>query len=133
MMAGLRLVAMLPLTLALPVSGALAQEGAAIPSGKFWQDAPAGRPVAAKPVPQGSKLQPCPEYGAGFMRQPGSATCFRFGGSVGAEHQFRDRRSGFDDSSRSSVDARLNLESRTQTPYGPLRAVVGVRGALPRD
>jgi hypothetical protein len=112
---------------------ALAQDGATIPSGKFWQDAPAGKPVAARPVPQGSALQPCPEYGPGFMRQPGSATCFRFGGSVGVEQQFRDRRSGFGDANRSSVDARLNLESRTQTPYGPLRAVVGVRGALPRD
>jgi hypothetical protein len=110
-----------------------AQEGATIPSGKFWQDAPAGKPVAAKPVPKDSQLQPCPEYGAGFMRQPGSSTCFRFGGSVGAEHQFRDRRSGLGDASRSAVDARLNLESRTQTPYGQLRAVVGARGALPRE
>ena len=109
------------------------QEGATIPSGKFWQDAPAGKPVAAKPVPKDSQLQPCPEHGAGFVRQPGSSTCFRFGGSVGAEHQFRDRRSSLGDASRTAVDARLNLESRTETPYGPLRAVVGVRGALPRD
>jgi hypothetical protein len=127
-------------TAALSVAAALclcasaqAQDSMSVPSGKFWQDAPAGKPVAAKPVPQGSQLQPCPEYGAGFMRQPGSATCFRFGGSVGAEQQFRDRRSGLGDASRPAVDARLNLESRTQTPYGPLRAVVGVRGALPRD
>jgi hypothetical protein len=112
---------------------AQAQEGSTIPSGKFWQDAPQGKPVAARPVPQGSKLQPCPEYGAGFVRQPGSTTCFRFGGSVGAEQQFRDRRSSLGDTSRSSVDARLNLESRTQTPYGQLRAVIGARGALPRD
>jgi hypothetical protein len=110
-----------------------AQDGATIPSGKFWQDAPAGKPVAAKPVPRNSQLQPCPEYGAGFMRQPGSATCFRFGGSVGAEYQFRDRRSSLGDTGRSAVDARLDLESRTQTPYGPLRAVIGARGALPRE
>jgi hypothetical protein len=130
----LRKVAAFPALAALCLCDpALAQEGATIPSGKFWQDAPAGKPVAAKPVPQGSQLQPCPEYGAGFMRQPGSTTCFRFGGSVGAEHQLRDRRSGLGDASRSAVDARLNLESRTETPYGPLRAVIGARGALPRD
>jgi hypothetical protein len=135
----LRATAALPVVSALCVAAlcfslpARAQDKATIPSGKFWQDAPAGKPTASKPALQGSQLQPCPEYGAGFMRQPGSSTCFRFGGSVGAEHQFRDRRSSLGDASRSTIDARLNLESRTQTPYGPLRAVVGVRGALPRD
>jgi hypothetical protein len=130
----LRAAAALPLAVALCFSlPALAQDGTTIPSRKFWQDAPQGRPTATRPVPQGSQLQPCPEYGAGFVRQPGSSICFRFGGSVGVEQQFRDRRSGLGDASRSAVDARLNLESRAETPYGPLRAVVGVRGALPRD
>lgn len=37
---------------------------------------------AAKPTPRRAQETSCAEYGAGFMRMPGSSTCIKFGGSI---------------------------------------------------
>ncbi len=84
-----------------------------------------------RPAPQtGQSLQPCPEYGAGFVRQPGSSTCVKLGVGVTVEQQWRDRRSQLADPVRTQTQARLGLDARTQTEFGPLRAVISTRTPL---
>lgn len=69
----------------------------------------------------------CSAYGAGFFYIPGTDTCLKIGGRVRAEYLWRDvddwdgddyNRSGF----RSR--ARINLDARTATEYGTLRAFI---------
>jgi hypothetical protein len=121
---------MLALGLCAAAGSAMAQSG----SGGLAEPIPR-RPsltdLPAKPAPRmGGDLQPCPEYGAGFVRQPGSSTCFRLGAGVTLEQQWRDRRSQRADPGATRTEARIGIDARTQTVYGPLRAVVGVRAPL---
>ncbi|MGL4729020.1 MAG: hypothetical protein ACRCWO_09710 [Bosea sp. (in: a-proteobacteria)] len=59
-----------------------------------------GAPSLAKPLPalegvmmprpqskpgETATMQPCPEYGAGFVRMPGALVCVRIGGQLRAE------------------------------------------------
>ena len=37
------------------------------------------------PVPRSPSQNPCAQFGAGFVRAPGSDTCVKIGGSVGIE------------------------------------------------
>ena len=71
----------------------------------------------------------CPQYGAGFVRVPGTSTCIRVGGRVRLDYDVSSRRSisrerisGFSPSGSVSADV------RTDTAAGPLRAYVRVRG-----
>jgi hypothetical protein len=75
----------------------------------------------------------CDAYGAGFFYIPGTQTCLRISGRVRAEYAYQtNRRSGafggMISSARSADDtgmrarARVNLDARTQTSWGTLRA-----------
>ena len=66
----------------------------------------------------------CTAYGAGFFYIPGTDTCLRVGGRVRAEYQFINQRVRTSDMSGYLGLGRLNLDARTQTPYGTLRAFV---------
>lgn len=66
----------------------------------------------------------CSAYGAGFFYLPGTDTCLRVGGRVRAEYTFGERWSGGQDSYGTRARGRLNLDARTATAYGTLRAFV---------
>jgi hypothetical protein len=80
------------------------------------------RPSRA-PAQQQGAMMPCPEYGPGFARAPGSATCFRIDGRVRGEMQFRQRGSRLGDSVGTSAGVRVGLDARTPTEFGTLRVV----------
>jgi hypothetical protein len=81
-----------------------------------------------KPEPRAEAMLPCPAYGPGFFRQPGSQTCIRVSGSVRGEVGIQGRRSRLNDSSGLNSQARMMLDTRTPTEFGTLRAVMSVRG-----
>lgn len=84
-----------------------------------------GTAGAAEPVrPAPEAARPCPRSGAGFVRIPGSDTCIHLSGRVAA---------GLDaGSARRAVRptppdvARLAIDTRTDTEYGPVRTYVRV-------
>ncbi|MGU3537258.1 porin [Methylobacterium sp. A54F] len=87
------------------------------------------QPVAAnraEPTP----LQPCPSYGAGFVRVPGSTTCLRLSGRV---------RAGADAGSAPArlapveppVSGRFSIDTRSDTDYGPVRTFVRAGNGQP--
>lgn len=90
---------------------------------------PGRKPAAAKPSPARSEAgaRPCPEYGPGFVRAPGSAVCVRIGGQVRVDYG-KQSRAGFG----SSAGAALQLEARSETSLGPVRAVVRGHGQVDR-
>jgi hypothetical protein len=86
--------------------------------------APAG---ALERVPVPDPVRACPRYGPGFVQVPGSTTCIKLGGRVtseyttGTRHVSRDQIAGF------GTSARVSMDTRTDTAYGPLRSYVRVR------
>lgn len=87
-----------------------------IPAGAWAADLPA---KSATPV---EYVRVCSTYGAGFFYIPGTETCLRIGGRIRAEYRYLEPGSREDDSIGSRARARLNLDARTQTSYGLLRA-----------
>jgi hypothetical protein len=71
----------------------------------------------------------CTAHGAGFFYIPGTDTCLRVGGRARFEYQYTSSRSyagsvvGGDNSGYRGL-GRLNIDARTGTPYGTLRAFV---------
>ena len=85
--------------------------------------------AAEKAVPLEESARPCPEWGPGFVRMPGSSTCVRVTGRVRAEYGTASgRRVSRDSGISPGVAARLDLDTRSQTEFGPLRTVVRVKG-----
>src|SRR5215204_6134029 len=101
----------------------------------------AGAQAADLPVQKAAPVEYvriCTAYGAGFFYIPGTDTCLRVGGRARGEYAYSQRQSRGVYStttlapvSNSNADAsgfrgqgRLNLDARTQTPYGTLRAFV---------
>ncbi len=79
------------------------------------------------PRPSPAELMlPCPEYGPGFVRAPGGATCVRVGGQIRGEAVMRDRRSRLDGGL--NAQARMTVDSRTETGLGTFRAVMSLKG-----
>ena len=71
----------------------------------------------------------CGAYGAGFFYIPGTDTCLRIGGRARFEGGYQPsytRQSGTNSGDTSGYQGRLriNLDARTQTAYGTLRAFV---------
>ncbi len=66
----------------------------------------------------------CSTYGAGFFYIPGTETCLRVGGRVRAEYSYLEPRSREDDSIGFLARGRVQLDARTATAYGLLRAFV---------
>ena len=73
----------------------------------------------------------CNAYGAGFFYIPGTDTCIRLGGRVRGEYGFQsneNRSVGTQagDASNNRGLARINIDTRTQTGYGTLRAFLRI-------
>lgn len=64
----------------------------------------------------------CSAYGAGFFYIPGTDTCLRVGGRVRAEYAVGTRYGDFQDAYGTRARGRLNVDARTATAYGTLRA-----------
>jgi len=64
----------------------------------------------------------CSAYGAGFFYIPGTETCLRVGGRVRAEFRYNDRYQRAQAATGFRARGRLNVDARTQTAYGTLRA-----------
>src|SRR5215217_3659181 len=101
----------------------------------------AGAEAADLPVKKAAPVEyvrVCTAYGAGFFYIPGTDTCLRVGGRARGEYEFRTKRSrgayspttfapftsSNDDQSGFRGLGRLNLDARTETAYGTLRAFV---------
>jgi hypothetical protein len=78
---------------------------------------------------QAQAASPCPP---GFSMLQASDTCVRISGTVRADTITGSGRLRTSDSFRAQSRARLQLDVRKQTEYGPLRAVIAV-GNLRRD
>ncbi|GJD57471.1 porin [Methylobacterium dankookense] len=74
----------------------------------------------------------CSAYGAGFFYIPGTDTCLRLSGRARFEYGYQAplaRSAGNGDYSGYRGLARINLDARTQTAYGTLRAFVRLETA----
>src|SRR4051794_35950862 len=101
----------------------------------------AGAQAADLPVKKAAPVEyvrVCTAFGAGFFYIPGTDTCLRVGGRARFEYEYRSKRSrgvysattfapgaaSTDDVSGFRGLGRLNLDARTETAYGTLRAFV---------
>ena len=74
-------------------------------------------------APARETAQPCPGYGSGFVRMPGSATCVRVSGRVrgGA-----DLAIGRDVAAAPTAAGRFAIDTRTESDLGPVRTYVRI-------
>jgi Porin subfamily len=91
------------------------------PASKATPLAKPGKPV---PVTAQDNAIPCPEYGAGYVRYPGSTTCVRLSGRVSAEAQVQSRRSLSGDTSGTRVTTGAAIQTRTPTDFGTFGVTV---------
>src|SRR3954468_11310527 len=106
----------------------------------------AGAEAADLPVTKAAPVEyvrVCTAYGAGFFYIPGTDTCLRVGGRARGEYEVRSKVSrgvysnttfapvtaSNDDQSGFRGLGRLNLDARTETAYGTLRAFVRFESA----
>jgi len=83
--------------------------------------------VAAEPEPL-EYVRICDAFGAGYFFIPGTETCLRIGGKVRTEGQWKDpydRDSDF--GTKWHTRAELNVNTATDTEYGPLKTDTIVR------
>ena len=83
--------------------------------------------VAAEPEPL-EYVRICDAFGAGYFFIPGTETCLRIGGKVRTEGQWKDpynRDSNF--GTKWHTRAELNVNTATDTEYGPLKTETIVR------
>lgn len=75
------------LALSLSVLLALAWNGNAFAQQQKHKPSKRAAPetTTAAPAPRSPSNNPCAQYGAGFVRAPGSDTCIKIGGSVGVD------------------------------------------------
>ncbi|WP_246736432.1 porin [Enterovirga aerilata] len=66
----------------------------------------------------------CTAHGAGFFYIPGTDTCLRVGGRARFEYQYTQQNTRNSSVSGYRGLGRLNIDARTSTPYGTLRAFV---------
>jgi hypothetical protein len=95
----------------------------------------AGAQAADLPVKKAAPIEyvrVCSTYGAGFFYIPGTDTCLRLSGRARFEYGYQaplSRGAGNGDYSGYRGLARINLDARTQTAYGTLRAFVRLETA----
>lgn len=82
--------------------------------------------AADRPAPDAARS--CPQHGPGFIEIPGTTTCIRIGGRVRSEYQVSAGRSRSTDASTLRNSGQVSLDARSETPYGPVRTYVRVRG-----
>jgi hypothetical protein len=73
----------------------------------------------------------CPGYGIGFFYVPGTDSCLRIGGRVRADYRYVEPFTRVQDAIGLRARGRLNIDYRTMTEYGLLRAYI--RYELDRD
>ncbi len=66
----------------------------------------------------------CSTYGAGFFYIPGTETCLRVGGRVRADYLYGEPFDRSQDAIGFRARGRINIDTRTQTAYGLLRAYI---------
>ncbi|WP_210484550.1 porin [Microvirga antarctica] len=66
----------------------------------------------------------CSTYGEGFFYLPGTETCLKIGGRVRADYLYGEPLDRANDSIGFRARGRIQLDARTATAYGLLRAVV---------
>ena len=66
----------------------------------------------------------CSTYGAGFFYIPGTETCLRVGGRVRADYLYGEPLTRAQDAIGFRARGRIQLDARTATAYGLLRALV---------
>ena len=79
--------------------------------------------IAAEPDPV-EYVRVCDAFGSGFFYIPGTETCLRFSGEV----RMRVFTSKDEDSYNTSYRARLNVDTRSDTELGELRAFIRFQG-----
>lgn len=84
----------------------------------------------SKTTPAIEYVRVCSEYGKGYFYIPGSDTCIQIGGRVRADTGFSESTYRGADSFQFGAQARLNIDARTNTPYGTVRTYL--RYALTR-
>ncbi|KQP73341.1 porin [Methylobacterium sp. Leaf113] len=95
----------------------------------------AGAQAADLPVKKAAPIEyvrVCSAYGAGFFYIPGTDTCIRLSGRARLDvgYQPTDSRSGSNGDTTGYIGlARINVDARTQTAYGTLRAFVRLQFA----
>jgi hypothetical protein len=87
----------------------------------------AGAQAADLPVRKAEPVEyvrVCSAYGASFFYIPGTDTCLRVGGRVRAEYRYVTPFDRSEDSIGFRARGRLNIDARTPTAYGTLRAYI---------
>ncbi len=87
----------------------------------------AGAQAADLPVQKAAPVEyvrVCTAHGAGFFFIPGTDTCLRVGGRARFEYQYSSQNARATDVSSWRGLGRLNIDARTATPYGTLRAFI---------
>src|SRR5918997_5398847 len=87
----------------------------------------AGAQAADLPVKKAAPVEyvrVCSTYGAGFFYIPGTETCLRVGGRARADYLYGEPLTRAQDAVGFRARGRLNIDTRTATAYGLLRAFV---------
>ncbi|WP_134497956.1 porin [Microvirga pakistanensis] len=87
----------------------------------------AGAQAADLPVRKAAPVEyvrVCSTYGAGFFYIPGTETCLRVGGRVRADYVYNEPDDRTDDAIGFRARGRIQVDARTATAYGLLRAFV---------
>jgi hypothetical protein len=87
----------------------------------------AGAQAADLPVRKAAPVeyvQLCPAFGRGFFTIPGTDTCLQISGRVRAEFIVREQENRGQDATGFRARGRLNIDARTATAFGPLRAYI---------
>jgi hypothetical protein len=87
----------------------------------------AGAQAADLPVAKAAPVEyvrVCSTYGAGFFYIPGTETCLRVGGRVRADYLYGEPLDRAEDAIGFRARGRLNIDTRTATAYGLLRAYI---------
>jgi hypothetical protein len=83
-----------------------------------------------KPAPK-PKAPDCAVHGQGFIGLGGTSTCVRVSGRVRAEGMAVGPAARGQPSTALGTSGQVNIDSRTSTDYGTVRAVVRVKGGVP--
>jgi hypothetical protein len=87
----------------------------------------AGAQAADLPVAKAAPVdyvRVCSTYGSGFFYIPGTETCLRVGGRVRADYLYGEPLDRAEDAIGFRARGRLNIDARTATAYGLLRAYI---------
>ena len=85
---------------------------------------PGCRPSRRKAAAPVEYVRVCSTYGEGFFYIPGTETCLRIGGRVRADYLYRRTVHAHQDITGFRARGRLNIDHRTMTAYGLLRAYI---------